>query len=73
MNLDAYRDKIDSRVKDIHSAFIEMGTLSLSPVREFLRTLHDQDYTYDELRMARILLSDADRKKIEEHMLYESE
>lgn len=50
-----------------------MGTLSLSPVREFLRSLHDEDYTYDELRMARIFIPESDRKKIEEAMLYESE
>jgi hypothetical protein len=73
LNLDVYRENIDSRIQDIHAAFVEIGTLSLSPVREFLRTLHDQDYSYDELRMARILLSYTDRKKIEERMLYESE
>ena len=58
---------------DIHNAFIELGTLSLSPVREFLRSLHDEDYSYDELRMARIFLSRDDRIKIEENMLYMSE
>ena len=72
MDLDLHRPEW-IRLSDIHSAFIEMGTLSLSPVREFLRTLHDEDYTYDELRMARIFLSASDREKIEANMLYESE
>ncbi len=62
-----------SRLSDIHAAFVELGTLSLSPVREFLASLHDEDYTYDELRMARLFLSPSDRTKIEAAMLYESE
>ncbi len=62
-----------SRLSDIHAAFVEIWTLSLSPVREFLASLHDEDYTYDELRMARLFLSESDRKTIEENMLYESE
>lgn len=61
------------RIRNIHSAFVEIGTLSLSPVREFLSSLHNEDYTYDELRMARLFLSLEDRKKIEATMLYESE
>lgn len=61
------------RIHDIHAAFVEIGTLSLSPVREFLASLHDEDYTYDELRMARLFLSVEDHKKIEAAMLYESE
>lgn len=61
------------RIRDIHAAFVEIGTLSLSPVREFLASLHDEDYTYDELRMARLFLSVEDHKKIEATMLYESE
>jgi hypothetical protein len=61
------------RLSDIHSAFVELGTLSLSPVREFLRSHHDEEYTYDELRMARIFITSEDRKTIEENMLYESE
>lgn len=62
-----------SRLSDIHRAFVELGTLSLSPVRELLASLHDEDYTYDELRMARLFLSPDDRTKIEAAMLYESE
>lgn len=61
------------RLLDIHRAFVEVGTLSLSPVREFLVSLHDTDYTYDELRMARLFLSVDDRQRIEAQMLYESE
>ncbi len=68
-----YEPADTDRLSDIHRAFIEVGTLSLSPVREFLASLHDEDYSYDELRMARLFLSVADRKKIEEQMLYESE
>jgi ATP-dependent DNA helicase PIF1 len=73
INLDAHKPEGDDRMIDIHNAFIEIGTLSLSPVREFLRSLHDEDYSYDELRMARIFLTEKDRKKIQETMLYESE
>lgn len=73
INLDAHKPQEDDRITDIHSAFIELGTLSLSPVREFLRSLHDEDYSYDELRMARIFLTEKDRKKIQETMAYESE
>ncbi len=73
IDLTAHRPDDTDRLSDIHRAFIEVGTLSLSPVRELLASLHDQDYTYDELRMARLFLSASDRKKIEEQMLYESE
>ena len=73
IDLTAHRPDDSDRLSDIHRAFVEVGTLSLSPVREFLASLHDEDYTYDELRMARLFLSVADRKKIEEQMLYESE
>ena len=73
IDLSSHRPDDSDRLSDIHRAFVEVGTLSLSPVREFLSSLHDEDYGYDELRMARLFLSIADRKKIEEQMLYESE
>ncbi len=73
IDLTAHRPDDSDRLSDIHRAFVEVGTLSLSPVREFLASLHDEDYGYDELRMARLFLSVADKKKIEEQMLYESE
>jgi ATP-dependent DNA helicase PIF1 len=73
IDLTPHRPADEERLSGIHGAFIEIGTLSLSPVREFLASLHDEDYTYDELRMARLFLSETDRKKIEEIMLYESE
>jgi ATP-dependent DNA helicase RecQ len=73
IDLAPHRPVDEERLSGIHGAFLEIGTLSLSPVREFLASLHDEDYTYDELRMARLFLSETDRKKIEEVMLYESE
>jgi len=73
IDLSSHRPDDSERLSDIHRAFVEVGTLSLSPVREFLSSLHDEDYSYDELRMARLFLSLADREKIEAQMLYESE
>ena len=73
IDLSSHRPDDSERLSDIHRAFVEVGTLSLSPVREFLASLHDEDYTYDELRMARLFISVSDRTKIEEQMLYESE
>jgi ATP-dependent DNA helicase PIF1 len=73
IDLSSHRPDDSERLSDIHRAFVEVGTLSLSPVREFLSSLHDEDYSYDELRMARLFLSLSDRKKIEAQMLYESE
>ncbi len=73
IDLSSHRPDDSDRLSDIHRAFVEVGTLSLSPVREFLASLHDEDYTYDELRMARLFLSLSDRTKIESQMLYESE
>ncbi len=73
IDISAHRPDDGDRLRDIHNAFLEIGTLSLSPVREFLASLHDENYTYDELRMARLFLSYEDRKKIEAMILYESE
>ncbi len=73
IDLTAYIPDDSERLSGIHRAFVEVGTLSLSPIREFLSRLHDEDYSYDELRMARLFLSVADRKKVEDQMLYESE
>ena len=73
MNLDPYRPEDDEGLRRIHDAFIELMTLSLSPVREYMRDVHDEDVSYDEIRIARLFLSEKSRKKIEEQMLYESE
>lgn len=73
IDLTPYLPADSDRIRDIHAAFVEIGTLSLSPVREFLASLHDEDYTYDELRIARLFLSQKDRTNIEAAMLYESE
>ncbi|MFZ2255379.1 MAG: hypothetical protein WAW59_04770 [Patescibacteria group bacterium] len=50
-----------------------LGTLSLSPVREYLIDIHDEDFDYDEVRIARLFLSDAEHRKITQDMLYASE
>ncbi len=73
LNISSYRPENEERLRDIHSAFVELGTLSLSPVREFLSSLHNESYSYDELRMARLFLSSDHRQKIQATMLYESE
>ena len=50
-----------------------LSTTSLSPVREYLMDIHDEDFDYDEIRMARLFLSDAQHRKIQQEMLYASE
>lgn len=50
-----------------------LGTLSLSPVREYLIDMHDEDFDYDEVRIARLFLSDSEHRKITQDMLYASE
>ncbi len=50
-----------------------LGTLSLSPVREYLRDIHDEDFDYDEVRIARLFLSDSEHRKITQDMLYANE
>lgn len=68
-----YLPEDSDRIRDIHAAFVEIGTLSLSPVREHLSSLHNEDYTYDELRRARLFLSAKNRETIAATMLYEAE
>ncbi len=57
----------------IHKGFVMIGSTSLTTVREYLADIHDEEFDYDELRMARLFLSDTDHRKISEQMLYESE
>lgn len=73
INLTPYRPADEERLSQIISWFIALGTLSLSPVREYLYDTYDEEFDYDEVRIARFFLTSAHRKKIEADMLYASE
>ena len=73
INLTPYRPTDEERLSQIIWGFIALGTLSLSPVREYLYDTYDEEFDYDEVRIARFFLTPAHRKKIEADMLYASE
>ncbi len=73
IDLTPYRPTDEERLSQIISWFIALGTLSLSPVREYLYDTYDDEFDYDEVRIARFFLTPAHRKKIESDMLYASE
>jgi ATP-dependent DNA helicase PIF1 len=73
IDLTPYRPADEERLSQIIKGFIILSTLSLSPVREYLRDIHDEDFDYDEVRIARLFLSDAEHRKITQDMLYASE
>lgn len=53
-------------MKNIHDAFVEVGTLKLAIARQHLFETYEEEYTFDELRIARLFLSSEDRMAIEE-------
>ena len=53
-------------MKNIHDAFVDVGSLTLAPVRQHLFETYEEEYTFDELRIARLFLSSEDRMAIEE-------
>lgn len=53
-------------MKSIHDAFVDAGTLKLATVRQYLFQTYEEEYTFDELRIARLFLSAEDRMAIEE-------
>lgn len=53
-------------MKNIHDAFVDAGTLKLATVRQHLFQTYEEEYTFDELRIARLFLSVEDRMAIEE-------
>lgn len=66
INLTPYRPEDEERLLVIHDAFISLGTLQLSPVHNYLYERYGGEYSFDELRMARLFLSAEDRLMIEE-------
>ena len=53
-------------MKNIHDAFVDVGTLKLVTVRQHLFETYEEEYTFDELRIARLFLSREDMMAIEE-------
>lgn len=66
IDLTPYTPDDTERLRYIHEAFIEVGTLELTPVRQHLFETYEEEYTFDELRIARLFLSEEDRVVIEE-------
>jgi hypothetical protein len=46
-------------------AFVDVGSLQLAPVRQYLFETYEEEYTFDELRIARLFLSGEDKMAIE--------
>lgn len=65
IDLSAYRPDDETRLRNIHEAFVSLGTLQLTPAREYLGDVHEEEYSYDEIRIARLFLSDEDKMAIE--------
>lgn len=66
INLDPYKPEDYQRMKNIHDAFVDVGSLTLAPVRQHLFETYEEEYTFDELRIARLFLSSEDKMAIEE-------
>ncbi len=73
IDISLYRPTDEERLSLIHKAFQTVGTLSLSSIREFLHDMEDEEFDYDEIRIARLFLPANIRKNIEKQMLYEQE
>ncbi len=73
LDISPYRPTDEERLSQIHKGFVMIGSTSLTTVREYLADIHDEEFDYDELRIARLFLSDSDHRKISQQMLYESE
>ncbi len=66
IDLVRYRPTDEGRLNKIHEAFIELSTLDLTPIRRHLYEVYDEEYSYDEIRVARIFLSPEDLLAIEQ-------
>jgi hypothetical protein len=66
INLAPYRPEDEQRLGVIHDAFVDLGTLQLGRVYEHLCDMHEEEFSFDELRIARLFLSENDRLTIEE-------
>lgn len=65
IDLTPYRPADESRLTAIHDVFVSLATLQLGPVHQHLYDIYDEEYTFDELRIARLFLSEDDRLTIE--------
>lgn len=65
MDLTLYRPTDEARISAIHEAFVTLGTLKLAPVHTHMYDVYDEEYSFEELRMARLFLSEDDRLAIE--------
>lgn len=68
LDLTAYLPLDEMRMRSIQEAFFALSTLSLTPVRSYLAELYGEEFTYEEIRSARLFLSPADRLEIESGM-----
>ena len=66
IDLDPYKPEDYQRMKNIHDAFVDVGSLQLAPVRQYLFETYEEEYTFDELRIARLFLSSEDKMAIEQ-------
>lgn len=65
IDLDSYRPTDEDRLKTIHDAFITCATFELGPIRRHLFETYEEEFSYDELTLARLFLSTEDRMAIE--------
>jgi uncharacterized protein YpbB len=66
IDLSPYRPDDAQRLQYIHDAFVAVATLQLAPVRQHLFDTYEEEYTYDEIKLARLFLSEDDLMAIEE-------
>ncbi|MEI6710771.1 MAG: helix-turn-helix domain-containing protein [bacterium] len=66
INLSPYCPEDEERLNTIHDAFVSLGTLQLGTVHRHLCDVYEEEYSFDEIRMARIFLSEEDKLAIEQ-------
>ncbi len=66
INLTPYRPEDEERLNAIHDVFVSLGTFQLGPVHGYLCDTYEEGYSFDEIRMARIFLSEEDILAIEQ-------
>lgn len=65
IDLALYRPDDEWRLGIIHEAFINESTLQLWLARQYLQNAHGENYSFDEIRIARLFLSEEDKLTIE--------
>ncbi len=66
IDLSNYRPEDEERLQSILRVFSEIWTLDLSPMRQFMKEAYSEDFSYDEIRHARLFLPMIQRKEITE-------